>query len=94
VKTAGEEFVGEQRELQVSTGGAHGRHPYARLLGDALHGDRALFTSEESVEAAWRVVDGILTDHAPAIRYVPGTWGPTEAETLIGADGPWHAPRP
>ncbi|SEJ45036.1 glucose-6-phosphate dehydrogenase [Demequina mangrovi] len=92
VKTPGEEFVGEQRELVVSTGGAGSRHPYERLLADAMEGDRALFTAEETVEAAWRVVDGVLSDHAPAIRYAPGTWGPTEAETLIGADGPWHAP--
>ncbi|WP_062518093.1 glucose-6-phosphate dehydrogenase [Demequina gelatinilytica] len=92
VKTPGEEFVGEQRELVVSTGGAGSRHPYERLLADALDGDRALFTAEETVEAAWRVVDGVLADHAPAIRYTPGTWGPTEADTLIGADGPWHDP--
>ncbi|WP_228373113.1 glucose-6-phosphate dehydrogenase [Demequina maris] len=92
VKTPGEEFVGEQRELVASTGGAAARRPYERLLADAIQGDRALFTSEDSVEAAWRVVDGILTDHAPAIRYAPGTWGPTEADTLIGGDGPWHDP--
>ncbi|WP_062465458.1 glucose-6-phosphate dehydrogenase [Demequina maris] len=92
VKTPGEEFVGEQRELVASTGGAAARRPYERLLADAIQGDRALFTSEDSVEAAWRVVDGILTDHAPAIRYTPGTWGPTEADTLIGGDGPWHDP--
>ncbi|WP_062384477.1 glucose-6-phosphate dehydrogenase [Demequina iriomotensis] len=92
VKTPGEEFVGEQRELVVSTGGAGSRHPYERLLADAMEGDRALFTAEETVEAAWRAVDAVLTDHAPAIRYAPGTWGPTEADTLIGADGPWHDP--
>ncbi|WP_062465133.1 glucose-6-phosphate dehydrogenase [Demequina soli] len=92
VKTPGEEFVGEQRELVVPTGSEASRGPYERLLGDALQGDRALFTSEESVEAAWHVVDGVLADHAPAIRYAPGTWGPTEADTLIGADGPWHDP--
>ncbi|WP_062294501.1 glucose-6-phosphate dehydrogenase [Demequina phytophila] len=92
VKTPGEEFVGEQRELIAETSGVADRRPYERLLGDAMQGDRALFTSEESVEAAWRVVDGVLTDHAPAIRYAPGSWGPTEADTLIGGDGPWHDP--
>ena len=92
IKTPGEEFVGEARELTASTGGPGGRRPYERLLADALQGDRALYTSEATVEAAWKVVDGVLTDHAPAIRYAPGTWGPTEADTLIGADGPWHNP--
>ncbi|MDN4483883.1 glucose-6-phosphate dehydrogenase [Demequina lignilytica] len=93
IKTPGEEFVGEQRELTVPTAGAQARRPYERLLGDALQGDRALFTTEDSVEAAWTVVDRVLTDHAPAIRYQPGTWGPAEADTLIGADGPWYEPK-
>lgn len=92
VKIPGEQFVGEARELLVSTESPTEREPYTRLLGDAIKGDRSLFTSEETVEAAWTVVNDILTDHAPSIRYQPGTWGPAEANTLIGADGPWEDP--
>ena len=34
--------------------------PYERLLGDAIKGDASLFAREDSVEAAWRVLDQIL----------------------------------
>lgn len=92
VKTPGEEFIGSQRELIVDTECPDERPPYERLLADAIQGDRALFTTEDSVEAAWEVVETILTEHAPAIPYAPGTWGPDEADALLGADGPWHNP--
>ncbi|GMA37309.1 glucose-6-phosphate dehydrogenase [Demequina litorisediminis] len=93
VKAPGKEFVGHEQELLLPTESPLEREPYERLLADALHGDSALFTHEDSVEAAWRVVDAVLTDHAPAMRYAPGTWGPEEAAgRLIGDDGPWHNP--
>ncbi|MDE2315604.1 MAG: glucose-6-phosphate dehydrogenase, partial [Xanthomonadaceae bacterium] len=67
--------------------------PYERLLSDALRGDNSLFTSDECVEAAWRVVDNVL-DHKDAVRpYEPGSWGPPEAAALAGDEG-WHDPRP
>ena len=34
--------------------------PYERLLGDAIRGDATLFAREDSVEAAWRIIDPIL----------------------------------
>ena len=93
VKRPGEEFVGHEQELRLPTESPLEREPYERLLADALRGDSALFTHEDSVEAAWRVVDAVLTDHAPAIPYEPGSWGPEEAAgRLIGEDGPWHRP--
>ncbi|WP_297084031.1 glucose-6-phosphate dehydrogenase [uncultured Demequina sp.] len=95
VKRPGEEFVGHEQELLLPTESPLERQPYERLLTDALKGDSALFTHEDSVEAAWRVVDGVLTDHAGAIPYRPGTWGPEEAAgRLIGDHGPWHNPLP
>jgi glucose-6-phosphate 1-dehydrogenase len=66
--------------------------PYERLLGDAMRGDPTLFAREDSVEAAWEVVEPILGDVCPVHPYEPGTWGPSEADQLI-ADGTWHAPR-
>ncbi|MFV0634432.1 glucose-6-phosphate dehydrogenase [Demequina sp.] len=93
VKRPGEEFVGHERELVLDTESPLEREPYERLLSDALRGDSALFTHEDSVEAAWRVVEAVLTDHAPAIPYEPGTWGPeAQADALIGHHGPWHDP--
>ncbi|WP_084076670.1 glucose-6-phosphate dehydrogenase [Demequina sp. NBRC 110057] len=93
VKRPGEEFVGHEQELLLPTESPLEREPYERLLADALHGDSALFTHEDSVEAAWNVVDSVLHDHSPAIPYKPGSWGPEEAAgRLIGHDGPWHQP--
>ena len=92
VKRVGEAFVGDQRELFLLDAQANEEAPYERLIGDALAGNGALFTREEAVEAAWAVVDPVLTEHSPAHRYRPGTWGPRQAEMLIAPDGPWHDP--
>lgn len=93
VKRAGEALTGEPVELIARHHTAVEMAPYERLLGDALRGDNALFTSDECMEAAWRVVDGIL-DHPDAARlYEPGSWGPAEAAALAGDEG-WHDPQP
>jgi len=92
VKTPGEEFVGASTELVVGTEHPEERAPYERLLADALDGDRALYSTEDSVEAAWAVVEPVLTDHSPAIPYAQGTWGPAEANDLIVGDDSWHEP--
>lgn len=94
VKSPGEEFRGLQRELMMNTESPLERAPYERLLAGAMAGDRALFTSRGSVEAAWRVVDRVLVDHHPAVPYEPGTWGPSEADRLAAAVGGWHHPVP
>jgi glucose-6-phosphate 1-dehydrogenase len=92
VKRPGEEFVGDQRELLLLDARADEHAPYERLLADAMAGDGALFTREDSVEAAWEIVDPVLTSHRRAHRYQPGTWGPDEADTLIAPYGCWHNP--
>ena len=93
IKTPGEEFVGDSRELLVGTEHPAERAPYERLLSDALEGDRALYTTEDAVEAAWTVVQKVLTKHSPAIPYKQGSWGPREANDLIVAgDDKWHVP--
>ena len=68
--------------------------PYARLLSDAIRGDVSLFTSRESVEAAWRVIDPILGNTAPIAEYEPGTWGPAAAAKIVAGDEGWHDPKP
>lgn len=92
VKRAGEEFVGEQRELYLLEQQPGEEAPYERLLGDAMAGDGALFTREDAVEAAWAVVDPILKKHPKVRPYKRGTWGPKEADKMIAADGGWHNP--
>jgi len=93
VKRAGEAMQGEPVELIVHHHSGVEMAPYERLLSDALRGDNSLFTSDACVEAAWRVVDGVL-DHEDAVRpYEPGSWGPPEAAALAGDEG-WHDPQP
>lgn len=94
VKSAGKEFIGEQRELFMVEEEPGEQSPYERLLGDAMAGDGALFTREEAVEAAWTVVDPVLKTHHRTHPYKPGSWGPKEADVLIAADGGWHNPKP
>jgi glucose-6-phosphate 1-dehydrogenase len=92
VKTPGEEFVGDGRELVVGTEHPEERAPYERLLADALEGDRALYSTEQAVEAAWTVVEPVLREHSAAIPYPQGTWGPEEASRLFRGDDGWHTP--
>ena len=94
VKRAGKEFVGDQRELYLIDEQPGEEAPYERLLSDAMAGDGALFSREDSVEAAWAVVDKVLKTHRSVRPYEPGSWGPSEADTLIAANGGWRNPTP
>jgi glucose-6-phosphate 1-dehydrogenase len=58
-----------------------------------LRGDASLFAREDSVEAAWRVVDPILRSVTPVGEYEPNTWGPAEADRIITNDGGWYNPK-
>ncbi len=93
VKLPGKEFVGEQRELLLIEDQTGEEAPYERLLGDAMRGDGALFTREDSVEASWAVVDPVLKKHHRALPYRRGSWGPKAADAIIASDGGWHNPK-
>jgi glucose-6-phosphate 1-dehydrogenase len=88
-KRPGEEMVGDAVQLIERYHPAHEMAPYERLLGDALRGDRTLFGNEEGVEAAWRIVDGVLDDAAPSKPYPQHSWGPSEADGLARDLGGW-----
>ncbi len=92
VKLAGKEFVGVQQELYLCEHLEGQEKPYERLLGDAMAGDGALFTREDAVEAAWAVVDPVLTKHHKVKPYQRGTWGPKAANALLGPGEKWHEP--
>lgn len=94
VKRPGKEFIGDQRELHLLEERSREEMPYERLLSDAMAGNGALFTREDAVEAAWAVVDPVLTTHRQVHPYKEGSWGPQEADLLISADGGWHNPMP
>jgi len=93
VKKPGEHMVSEPTELKM----VHQSSPdeldaYERLLGDAMEGDSTLFSRQDSVEAAWAIVDPILDGSTPLHSYEPGTWGPADATRLTADIGGWHAP--
>ena len=94
VKRTGKEFIGDQRELYLVDERPGEESPYERLLGDAMAGNGALFTREDAVEAAWAVVDPVLTNHDRVHPYRRHSWGPKQADALIAVDGGWHNPIP
>ena len=85
-------MTGKDIDLTAHYNSAEEMMPYERLLGDAIRGDAILFAREDSVEAAWRIIDPILGGAAPVVEYEPNTWGPPEADRLIASDGGWHNP--
>ena len=91
-KKPGEPLVGEAVELYASHQSGTERPPYQRLIGDATRGDQSLFAREDSVEAAWRIVDGVLEGAAPPLVYEPGSWGPPEASSVLRRGDRWHDP--
>ena len=93
VKVPGESMVGEEVELLARHHSGDEMSPYERLLSDAMRGDASLFAREDSVEAAWRIVDPILRDVTPIYEYEPNTWGPAEADRIITGNGGWHNPK-
>ncbi len=66
--------------------------PYDRLIGAALDGDRWLFARQDTVEAAWEIVDPVLGDVVPVHPYPKGTWGPGEAARLLPDGEGWYDP--
>ncbi len=91
-KKPGEAMVGEPVELYASHQSGTERPPYQRLIGDAIRGDQSLFAREDSVEAAWRIIDGVLEGAAPPLVYEPGSWGPAEAANVLLHGDRWHQP--
>ena len=93
VKEPGEVMRGHQVELLAgSETGKEMMDAYERLLGDAMRGDSTLFARADEVEAAWRVVDPVLSADTPVYEYEQGTWGPPEADRHVVPPGGWKKP--
>lgn len=65
---------------------------YERLLLDAILGDASLFARSDEIDGAWRLMDPVITAwEGPSgprvVSYAPGSWGPVEADKLLGRDG-------
>jgi glucose-6-phosphate 1-dehydrogenase len=92
-KRPGPDLAPQLRELAYSGQTAEQMmRPYDRLIGAALSGDRYLFAREDTVEAAWRVVQPVLGDVVPVQPYARGSWGPAQAAALVPDGETWHDP--
>lgn len=91
-KVPGEKMTGNEIELFVCHQRGDEMDAYERLIGDAMVGDASLFARQDGVEASWLVVDPVLAVPTPVYEYEPGTWGPSESQTLIAPFGGWQSP--
>ena len=94
VRGSDDAFGGHGTELSLAHhGGEDEKGAYDRLLSAALQGDGTLFTREDAVMEAWRIVEPILKADTAVYEYDPGTWGPRAAERIASDLGGWHAPQ-
>lgn len=97
VKRPGEAMVGEPLELRLVATPEQGKggtmDAYERLLGDAMAGDATLFARQDVVEAAWAIVDPILSEPGPVHEYEQGSWGPKDADVLVIEVDGWNDPQ-
>jgi glucose-6-phosphate 1-dehydrogenase len=91
-KRGGDVMAGESVELMVRNQRPDEMGAYERLIGDALRGDANLFAREDSVEAAWRIVEPILGDTTPIYEYERQTFGPQEANYVLLGNARWYDP--
>ena len=96
-KRPGDELISHTVELDVD-GNPATRRPdaYERLLSDVLDGDQTHFGREDSVEESWRIVQDVLADPPPVVRYERGTWGPEQGDAATShwlPCGPTVGPR-
>jgi glucose-6-phosphate 1-dehydrogenase len=93
-KRPGPDFAAEPQELTFNQGTGLDTRPYDRLIAAALDGEQWLFARQDTVEAAWAVVDPILSGEVAVHSYKPGSWGPPQAAALVPSDTGWIAPAP
>lgn len=94
VKQPGPDFVLRAADLQFRYADEFGGvqpEAYETLLLDVMRGDPTLFMRADQVEAAWAVVDPVLSfweDKPPEgfPNYPAGSWGPDGANRLIEQD--------
>jgi len=92
-KTPGAHLDSQNVDIAVDFAAALGerRDAYERLLDDALVGSPRRFAREDVVEQTWRVVQPALDQPGPVHPYFRGSWGPAEADRILGGDT-WFLP--
>jgi glucose-6-phosphate 1-dehydrogenase len=91
-KKPGPVMTGRDVELFAAEQPGDDLGAYEVLISSALIGDTAHFAREDEVEAAWAIVDPLLNATAAPIEYLPGSWGPPQAERLLQGPCGWHNP--
>ncbi len=91
-KKPGPVMTGGDVELFVAQQQGDDMGAYEMLISAALIGDTTHFAREDEVEAAWAIVDPVLQGLPPPHEYVPGSWGPPQAERLLQGPCGWHNP--
>jgi glucose-6-phosphate 1-dehydrogenase len=90
-KKPGAGWQPETQELTFTEHPGADMRPYDRLIGAALGGERWLFAQQDSVEAAWAVVDPVLGDVVPVVPYARGAWG-ADSTSLLSPGETWYDP--
>jgi len=87
-KTPGQHLDSQNVDVAVDFAAALGerQEAYERLLDDAIAGLPRRFAREDIVERTWRIVQPALDNPGPVHPYFRGSWGPSEADRILGGD--------
>jgi glucose-6-phosphate 1-dehydrogenase len=91
-KKPGPGWEPQMEELTFAQRPGSDQRPYDRLIGAALDGEHWMFAQQDTVEAAWKIVEPVLGDVVPVHPYAKGSWGPEEADRLLPDRDMWHDP--
>jgi glucose-6-phosphate 1-dehydrogenase len=93
-KTPGPNLDSQEVDLDVDFASALGNRQdaYERLIGDALFGSLRRFARQDVVEGTWRVVQPAIDHPGPIHPYFRGSWGPSEAASILLAGDSWYPP--
>jgi glucose-6-phosphate 1-dehydrogenase len=89
IKQPGEGMLAIPTELSLVRSPEEEMSPYDRLLGDAMLGDATLFSRQDAVKEAWKILNAVLGDATPLHSYEPGSWGPAAADRLTAPVRGW-----
>jgi glucose-6-phosphate 1-dehydrogenase len=75
--------------------GGSGVDAYEKLVLDILAGDQMLFNRSDELEYSWQFISGVMDGWKSEAKdektklcvYEKGSWGPSEADALLQADG-------
>jgi glucose-6-phosphate 1-dehydrogenase len=77
-------------DMEFAEQGGEGPTPYEILFAAALSGNRSLFTRQETIEEAWRIIQPLLDANRRTHSYRRGSWGPAAANTLLEDGDNWR----